>query len=115
VVICCNSRNTAILYIFEARDWSGQVSDALIELFEDMQTGKAEFPRLKEVRVSFRPMWPWLANEHIEDGEDWWLGLTTVTGLDRMVEEHETDVGVKLCVEPEDVPLQSGRYARTPF
>ncbi|KAK4149322.1 hypothetical protein C8A00DRAFT_38085 [Chaetomidium leptoderma] len=108
-----------VLHIFEARDWSAEVSLALIELLEDMQRGKAEFTSLKDIRVSFRPMWPWLryyprSDSESEDGEEWYLELAGEDKLDSKVEDLALAAGINFDFEPDTVPpgIQDLSYYR---
>jgi hypothetical protein len=100
--------NIVLLHIFEARTWSKQIANALTKLLLDIKYDKAEFTSLKEVRVSFRPMWPWLRywsnRQTIEDGEEWYLGFREEDEITPRVEELAREVGIELILEPQMVP-----------
>jgi hypothetical protein len=100
--------NIVLLHIFEARTRSRQIAMALIKLLLDIKYDKAEFTCLKEIRVSFRPMWPWLRywsnRQEIEDGEEWYLGFREEDEIHPVVEKLAREVGIKLILEPQVVP-----------
>jgi hypothetical protein len=100
-------RNIEHLRIFEARDWEGEVSEALIHLLGAMLAGEAEFDMLCTISVSFSPQWSWLEYTSGKTGgqavgRKWWrrVGETGVVfELDSRVSELAMEAGIRLDVE----------------
>jgi hypothetical protein len=100
-------RNIEHLYIFEARDWEDEVSEALMHLLGPMLAGDAEFDMLCTISVSFSPQWSWLEYTSGKTGgqavgRKWWrrVGETgVVLELDSRVAKLAKEAGIRLDVE----------------
>ncbi|KAL2194504.1 hypothetical protein P885DRAFT_80190 [Corynascus similis CBS 632.67] len=90
------------LHIFEARDWYEEVHWALREILAKFKEKK--FQNLREIRVSFRPLWPWMTywSEEArcsEGGHEWYKpSYRSEVLLQSMLDDAEA-IGLKLSDE----------------